>query len=318
MRAWTDRYARGLVSFYSNLCLAVEMFDVTNFGGTILCERQQECGLSLSVLLGLQEGLEYVNWHECWLLFCGEVIDGRKGDFVVSVFFFFISSDGEFLGNRMGIFVLNQLNVIKLPWDTRHARYEGKCDQTPEASQAEKSHRWKEVNCVRMRVAPRGVWKSLSQLSAQPRLFSIVVGSHNASSYTPHVSSPSLTYGQAAELSLPNSLGTFGACYFCPVPLECLSCRKRVLTHYLWTEPQAEMTLAASVWVLRGQWPFSSRTGLALVSVKQPWELSELREPSSVAFVEGLTQARPYVSAFYRESCLPKVTDSCAPHPTLL
>lgn len=198
------------------------------------------------------------------------------------------------------------------------ARYEGKCDQTPEASQAEKSHRWKEVNCVRMRVAPRRVWKSLSQLSAQPRLFSIVVGSHKASSYAPHISSPSLAYGQAAELSLPNSLGTFGACCFCPVPLKCLSCRKWVLTHYLWTEPQAEMTLAASVWVLRGQWPFSSRTGLALVSVKQPWELSELREPSSVAFVEGLTQARPYVSAFYRESCLPKVTDSCTPHPTLL
>lgn len=133
------------------------------------------------------------------------------------------------------------------------ARYEGKCDQTPEASQAEKSHRWKQVNSVRMRVAPRGVWKSLSQLSAQPRLFSILFSSHNASSYAPHISSLSLTYGQAPELSLPNSLGTFGACRFCPVPLKCLSCRKRVLSHYLWTEPQAEMTLSASVWVPRGQ-----------------------------------------------------------------
>lgn len=81
----------------------------------------------------------------------------------------------------------------------------------------------------------------------------------------PHVLPlPSLTYGQAPELSLPDSLETLGTCHFCPVTLKCLSCKKQVLTHYLWTESQAEMTMTASVWVLRGEWPFSSRVGLAL------------------------------------------------------
>lgn len=195
------------------------------------------------------------------------------------------------------------------------AGYEGKYDQTPEASQAEKSHRWKEVNCVRMWVAPRGVWKVLSKLSAQSRLFSILVSSHNASSFAPHISSLSLTYDQAPELSLPNSLGTFGACCFCPVPLKCLSCRKLITfgqnPRLKWPWQQVcgssegnDLSLAELAWL----W----------VSVKQPWELSELREPSLVVFVEGLTQARPYVSAFYRESYLPKVTDSYTPPPTLL
>lgn len=38
------------------------------------------------------------------------------------------------------------------------------------------------------------------------------------------------------------------------------------------------------------------------VSLKQSWGLSELGEASSVAFVEWLTQARPYVSALCREA----------------
>lgn len=155
MRAWTDRYTHGLVSFYSNLCLAVEMFVFTNFRDTILCERQQECGLSLSVLLGLQEGLEYFNLYECWLLFCGEVTDGRKGDSIVFQFFFWLpvmgsswETEWEYLCRTNWM----SSNYPEMPdMVLSMARYEGKCDQTPEASQAEKSHRWKEVNCVRMR-----------------------------------------------------------------------------------------------------------------------------------------------------------------------
>lgn len=84
--------------------------------------------LSLSVLLGLQAGLEYFNLYECWLLFCGEfhnLMEERVIPLLFQFLFFLIFSDGKFLGNRIGVFVLNQLNVIKLPWDARHGAKHG-------------------------------------------------------------------------------------------------------------------------------------------------------------------------------------------------
>lgn len=74
--------------------------------------------LALSVLLGLQAGLEYFNLYECWLLFCGgfhNLMEERVIPLLFQILFFLIFSDGKFLGNRIGVFVLNQLNVIKLP-----------------------------------------------------------------------------------------------------------------------------------------------------------------------------------------------------------
>lgn len=42
---------------------------------------------------------------------------------------------------------------------------------------------------------------------------------HNTSPLDPHTSSPSLTYGQTPELSLSNSLESFGVCLSCPESL---------------------------------------------------------------------------------------------------
>jgi hypothetical protein len=185
----------------------------------------------------------------------------KGGSTVVSAFISLVASDGE---SSRSICTETREHHWTPAW------HQAWCSarQTwpiPAASKARKSHRWRQVNCLRMRVALRRIWKVLLWLSAQPKLFFVLVSDHSTSPLAPHTSSPSLTYGQTPELSISNVLETFGACLSCPESLWSIyHCRKGVLTHCPWTDSQAERsTMTASVYVLGGEWPFFSRAGLA-------------------------------------------------------
>lgn len=90
------------------------------------------------------------------------------------------------MGKAVGVFICTETREHH--W--MPARHQAWCSaqQTwpiPSASKARKSHRWRQVNCLGMRVALRRIWKVLLWLSAQPKLFFVLVSDHSTSPLAP-------------------------------------------------------------------------------------------------------------------------------------